>query len=172
MSDHNDEAARLARSGRPVWMVHILPPEWARPGKTGLGAVSLRSEMDAPSSLTLHGMDAGGAALEETLSLPPGQAAAGRRPFAGLAAISARQPVCAPLTLAAGGRTVTVRPAQWANLWMPPDGLWLLGYLAGDDLRRLTAPHNRLQPRVPVAALRPLPPLFARLRRWQAQRSP
>lgn len=180
-----DDLQKAIQAGLPVYLVHPLRAEWARPQVWGsLSRLSLKSECGAPVQVEIGGQNARREFVTESLTLPPLQRVFPQQEYYSLAYVrvhalpEARLGVHSPRL----GEVYLIHPHEWGNIWVYGMEIWLTGYLSREEFRRKAEvvyagtrvfQYSSTQTKnyaVPMSHLRPLPELFDRVRAWEATR--
>jgi hypothetical protein len=171
---------RAIEDGLPFHLLHTFPQApWSRstPWRS-LGQLVLKTDGGQPQAVEVGGQDRERAALAETLQLEPLQRTETSAEYYTLLYLHApRLPdntlgIHSPVL----GRTVLLKPTDWANIWVYGQQIFMVGWLSKGEFRkksrRLPAgaavrQYTRTQTEngaVPVTALRPLRELVDLLR--------
>jgi len=176
---------KVILAGRPVYLIHPMPAEWARPKVwLPLEQLALKSECEAPITVEIGGQDAERNFVTAALELPPSQRVAVEQVFCSLAYVQARRrpEVRIGIHSPARGEAYLVQPHGWGNIWVYGMDILLAGYLTHEEFRRkahvLPAGSRVFQYdqtrtknlAVPVTELRPLGQLFGRVKEWGVER--
>jgi len=167
---------------QPFHLIHSMPEAWAQPRTwQPLEKLALKSECEEPLTVEIGGMDAMRNFLTTPLELPPRKRLAVEQGFYSLGYIHARSQPEARLGIHSPvrGEVHLVHPHEWGNIWVYGMGILLAGYLTHEEFRRKahvlpigsrTFQYERTKVKnlaVPLAELRPLGPLFERVRTWE-----
>jgi hypothetical protein len=176
---------RAMIAGQPVYLIHPMPEEWARPRLwQPLEKLALKSECKAPITVEIGGQDAERNFVTSMLDLPPKMRVAVTQNFYSLAYVHAKQLPEARIGLHSPrrGEPYLVQPHQWGNIWVYGMDILLTGYLTHEEFRRKasvlpagsrTFQYDRTRMKnlaVPITDLQPPGNLFERVRAWEATR--
>lgn len=181
-----EEIGQVAQAGQPLFLVHPLRAEWARPNTwKSLGRLSLKSECDSPLQVEVGGQNEQRQFVTEALSLFPRQRVFLKNEYYTLAYLrvqtipQARVGIHSPCL----GQVYLIHPHEWGNIWVYGMDIWLMGYLTREEFRRKAEvvyagtrvfQYSSTQTKnyaVPMGNLRPLPELFARVRTWETRKT-
>jgi hypothetical protein len=169
------QAALAAR--QPVYLLHTLAEAaWlGRAGWRSLGRLALKSSLARPIRVEIGGQDAGRAAVVERLTLSPLTRVETQHAFYSLLYVRVPRLPEALLGVHSPALNLTrlIAPAEWFNIWVYGEEVFMAGWLTKAEFRalsrrlppgapvkqyRYTQAENRA---VPVQALRPLAELAA-----------
>ena len=173
---------RASAAGQPCLLVHRMPASWRKP-KTWkpIGPVALKSESAQPVTLEICGTDQDRHAVSASIQLEGGRRVELQSDFFSIASVQLRQPVPGRIALRNLERSIThvIGTRDFSNIWIYGMEIILAGYLASTDLRlpraaSLSARPGRPRPgsAVTVRRLKPLAPLFEKVKGWRATQSP
>jgi hypothetical protein len=183
-TNSNEEIQTAAQAGQPIYLIHPLAPEWARPAVWApLGRVSLKSECSVPVTVEVGGQDAEREFLTARYTLEPLTRVVVDLPLYSLAYLHVDTIPDARVGVhsTARGEVYLIQPHEWGNIWIYGMETWLTGYLTRDEFRRKASvifagsrvfQYSKTQTKnlsVPVADLRPLAELFERVKAWDAK---
>ncbi len=173
-------------AGQPLYLVHTMPPAWTRPRIwQSLAPLALKSESDQTTLIEIGGQAESREYLTRTVELPPRTRVTIHDPFFALSFLHVSHPPAARIGLhsPAMGQAYLINPFDWGNIWVYGMNIILTGYLTHDEFGRrssLLPPGSQVfqykktrtkNLAVPMADLKPLPNLFARLKTWTIQQS-
>ena len=181
-----EDMAKASAASQPVFLIHPLPDEWARPKTWApLAPLVLKSECADPVTVEAGGMDAERNFLTVKMELPPHQRVIVEPDFHSLAYIhvqgkpNARVGIHSPKC----GSAYIIPPLGWGNLWIYGMNIWLAGWLTHEEFRRKAnvlgreqasleyiRPHTKTLT-VPVRELNPCNPLFHRVKAWAEEKA-
>ena len=173
---------RAVGAGNPLYLIHTMPKDWAKPEHwTSLGKLVLKSDSDGPLSLELGGQDKEREFISEQLTLEPHTRTAVDADFYSLAYVhvdkmpDARMGIRSPEK----GETYLVPSSEWGNIQVYGMSVLLVGYLTREEFRNKAREipagsrvyqYNRTQTKnlgVPVRELKPLKPLFEKVKEFK-----
>jgi hypothetical protein len=172
-------------SGQPLYLIHPLPKEWARPQVwQPLGTLALKGEADQVLTVEVGGQDQARDFLTETVTLSPRTRVELQSEFYALDYLHVNLLPQGRLGLHCPARDeiYLIAPLEWGNIWVYGMDLLLTGYLTRDEFRRRSEvvpvgsrvyQYSRTRTKnlaVPVADLKPLGELFDRVREWEARK--
>jgi len=181
----HEELQHAMAAGQPLFLVHPLPDDWARPRLwLPLEKLALKSECDQPISVEIGGMDAARNFVTAALDLPSRARVPAPDDFHSLFYIHARRLPEARLGIHSPlrGEPLIVQPHEWGNIWVYGMDIWLTGWLAHEDYRRkahvlpigsrtFQYDHTRTKNlSVPVTELKPPGNLFERVCEWGSKK--
>jgi hypothetical protein len=184
-SPSQEDLQKVILVGQPVYLIHPMPAEWARPKIwIPLEKLALKSECVAPITVEVGGQDAERNITTVALELPPRQRVAVDQVFYSLAYVQARRrpEVRIGIHSPVRGEAYLVQPHGWGNIWVYGMNILLAGYLTHEEFRRkahvLPAGSPTFQydcTRVknlaaPLTELKPLGGLLALVKAWEAER--
>lgn len=180
-----EDVDKAMAAGQPVWLIHLLPEEWARPVNwLPLENLALKSECETPITIEIGGQDVGREFVNATLELPPKKSLPVEQSFTSLAYIhaaplpEARIGLHSPLR----GEAYIVPAYEWGNIWVYGMDILFAGWLTHEEYRRkakvlnpgmrtmqydCTRVKNLL---VPIADLNPLAPLLEKVKAWEMEK--
>jgi hypothetical protein len=172
-------------AGQLAYLLHPLPDGWARPVNwLPLPDLALKSECDAPVTLTLGGLDEARDYMTISVELPPRKRIVVPQTFYSLAYLHAdRRPearigVHSPRC----GDAHLVRPFEWTNLWVYGMKIILAGWLTHEEFHCQASLLNAGMPTfqlartrtknllVPLPELHPMDTLFDHVRAWEEEK--
>jgi hypothetical protein len=146
IASSGDSLARARERGQPDFLIHTMPPEWARPASwSTLGGLVLKSEGPETLRVELGGQAAGREFITARFELRPGERREVAEDFFALTYLhvsrlpEGRIGVHSP----ALKYTYLAGPADWENIWVYGMEIILAGYLPAGEFRRRA---HRLQP--------------------------
>jgi hypothetical protein len=181
-----DDADKAAAAGQPVYLVHPLPDEWARPVTwIPLEKLALKSECETPVTVEIGGMDAERNFVTATVDLPPRTRVPVEQAFHSVAYVHPRRrpEVRIGIHSPMRGDAYIIPPYEWGNLQVYGMDIWLAGWLTREEFRRKSYVLNAGQTTfqyahtrtknlaVPLTELNPLEPLFHRVKDWAAEKT-
>jgi hypothetical protein len=172
---------RALTAGQPCYLIHPLPMEWSRPTEwISLNPLTLKSESPEPLKVELGGQNVERGFQSEQLTLLPLCRMSVNQDFFALASVhpSLLPPGRLGLHSPRFAEAYIVYPTDWENIWVYGMEVILVGYLPRGEFRRRAhflpagsrvwqyarTRTNNLT--LPLGELRPLPDLFARVKRW------
>jgi hypothetical protein len=180
-----EDIRKAVDAGQRTYLVHPLQIDWARPQTwASLGRLALKSECSAPLSIEIGGQDEERNFITERLMLDPLTRSFAVNNYHSLAYIhtdnipGARVGIHSPVK----NETYLVQPHEWGNIWIYGMDIWLTGYITHEEFRRKASAifagsrvfqYSKTQTKnmsVPVADLRSLNELFARVREWEGSK--
>ncbi len=189
VATHRESVQQALQAGQPVYLLHALPPEWAKPVHwESLGELALKSEAPQEAHVTLGGQDARRDFRTCEMRLPPGVRRACPQSFHSLIFIRTHHLPTHRIGIHAPARGETcivpplISPRGWDNLWVYGMRIILVGYITKREFRRKARrlpPNSRTfqYPRtrtenfaLPVADLHPMRHLLHSARAWQQKR--
>jgi hypothetical protein len=180
-----EDLSRALDAGQPIYLIHPLPDEWARPADwLPLEKLALKSECEAPITVEIGGQNVGREFVTATLDLLPKERVPVEQSFTSLAYIHAvRHPEARiGLHCSQRGEACIVPPHEWGNIWVYGMEFLLTGWLTHEEYRRKakvlnpgmhTLQYDRTHVKnllVPMVGLNPLAPLLAHVKKWEAER--
>lgn len=180
----HEEIQKALVAGQPLWMVHPMPAEWARPEGWGpLGELLVKGDISEAIELTLHGLEEGRGYVSRRVTLAPRERVSAGDGFYALNALHTESLPDGPVGVHSPGlgETLLVSSYQWGNIWVYGIRMYFLGYISQGDYNRQAKklPAGKLETfdrcgerelvGVPVGALRPLSDLFSRAASWARQ---
>jgi hypothetical protein len=171
-------------AGQPVYLIHPMPEDWARPKVwQPLAKLALKSECASPITVEIGGQDAERNFVTATLELPPRTRVAVEGNFHAVAHLHARSRPAARIGIHSplNGAARLVQPHEWGNIWIYGMDILLAGYLTHEEFRRKahvlpagsrTFQYDQTRTKnlsVPLAELQPLAPLFEKVKEWEAR---
>jgi hypothetical protein len=182
-----EDMEKAAAAGQPVYLIHPLPGEWARPANwLPLEGLALKSECEAPVNVEIGGQDEARSFVTARLELSPRQRTVIDREFYSLAYVHAERRPEARLGLHSPrrGAPYLIASNEWGNIWVYGMRVLFTGWLTHEEFRRKASVLNAGQPtfqyartrtrnlQVPMAELNPLGELFEKIKAWEAQKEP
>jgi hypothetical protein len=176
-----EDIQKAVSAGQRMYLIHPLHTDWSRPQAWApLGRLALKSECNAPISVEIGGQDVERNFITETLTLEPLTRCFAENNYYSLAYIHADSIPTARLGVHSPGKNeiYLVQPHEWGNIWIYGMDIWLTGYILHEEFRRKASAifagsrvfqYSKTQTKnlsVPVADLRSLNELFARVREW------
>ena len=180
-----EDIEKAAASSEPLYLIHPLPDEWARPPAwIPFESLALKSECETPITVELGGQDVERNFITETLELPPKTRVCAKQIFHSLAYIHARRrpEVRIGLHSPVRGEAVLIQSHEWGNIWVYGMDILLTGWLTHEEFRRKasvlnagmqTFQYDRTRAKnllVPVVDLKPLLSLLEKVRDWATQK--
>ncbi len=180
-----EDVGRALDAGQPIYLIHPLPDEWARPADwLPLEKLALKSECEAPISVEIGGQNVGREFVTASLDLPPKERVPVEQSFTSLAYIHATRHPEARIGLHSPqrGEAYIVPPHEWGNIWVYGMEILLTGWLTHEEYRRKakvlnpgmhTLQYDRTHVKnllVPMVGLNPIAPLLAQVKKWEAER--
>jgi hypothetical protein len=180
-----EDLKKAEQARQPRCLVHVMPDAWGKPQAwTPIGPLALKSDSEAPLQVELEGQAEDRSYLTCTVRLPPRTRVPAPDPFYALSCVRVDRLPGARLGVHSPVRKEIhlIQPLEWGNIWVYGMDILLAGYLTRDEFRRrasLIQPgsrvfqYDRTRARnlaVPVADLKPLADLFARVREWETGR--
>ena len=180
-----EDIEKAAASGQPLYLIHPLPDEWARPTAwISLESLALKSECEASITVELGGQDAERNFITETLELPPKTRVGAKQPFYSLAYLHARRRPEGRIGLHSPvhGEAVLIHPHEWGNIWVYGMDILLTGWLTHEEFRRKasvlnagmqTFQYDRTRTKnllVPTTELKPIISLLDKVKAWETQK--
>ncbi len=136
---HSTDTAKAAAKGLPIYMVHTPPPtHWAGLSQwRSLGELALKSDSEEAITVEIGGQDAHRRALRERVKLPPHARTTPKHDYFSVLYLSAPRLPGAVIGLHSPAlqQTHLMRPADWANIWIYGQRLYLCGWLNKHDFR-------------------------------------
>jgi hypothetical protein len=176
---------KVIHAGQPVYLIHPLPVEWARPKIwIPLEKLALKSECEAPITVEVGGQDVERNFVTAALELPPRQRVKVDQVFYSLAYVHAlsRPEVRIGIHSPVRGEPYLVQPHGWGNIWVYGMDILLAGYLTHEEFRRKAHvlpvgsrvfQYDQTRAKnlsVPLMELKPLGNLFGRVREWESKK--
>jgi hypothetical protein len=176
---------RALAAGQPAFLIHPMPPTWARPLKwASLRPISLKSMASHPVQLELGGQILDRSFGSEKLALGPKTEARLDHDFHTLAYLHVDHSPDGEVRVHGRARNdYSIAPTDWGNIWVYGMEIVMAGYLRRGEFHReaeilpvgsRVLQYARTRTRnlaLPAASLRPLAELFDRVQRWEERRS-
>ena len=134
-----EDMAKAIQADQPVYLVHALPRNWARPDRWApLENLAMKSEADEPLSIEIGGLEAKRNFVTVRVALPSRQRIQVDEPFYSLGYVRALQPVKGRLGLHSlhHGETHIIRPEDWGNIWIYGKEILLAGWMSHAEFRQ------------------------------------
>lgn len=180
------DTAKAQAANQPIFLIHPLPDEWARPvGWAPMTPLALKSECAEPLTVEIGGQDAEGHFVTQTLELPPRQRIVPPIELYTVSYLHVSRPPEARIGLhsAVRGETYLIQPSEWENIWVYGMDIFLVGWITRREFRRKakmlpigtpTFQYTHTKTKnlaVPMQALHPFADLFERIRNEKEQDS-
>ncbi len=180
------EVQKAESAGSPVYLVHAMPPAWARPQAwIPLGPLAIKSEADEPLTVELGGQNGAREFVTRSMVLPPHKRMEVDGDFHSLAYVHVANKPEKRLGIhsPSRGETYLIQPIDWGNVWVYGLRIYLTGWITREEFRQRASllpegsrvfQYDRTRTKnlaVPIADLRSLPELLGRARDWAAARS-
>jgi hypothetical protein len=177
------EQDRAFTAGKPAFLIHLLPRQWARPVNwLPFEKLVLKSEMDQPIEVELGGLDAQRNFVTTKMDLPPHTKITIEKTFYSIAYVNVKQKPTARVGLYCPrlGEAHLIHPFDWGNLWISGMDIFLAGWLTHDEFHHHA---SRLGPgvhtlqfdrtrvnnlQVPMSELNPIGSLLEQVRKSDA----
>ncbi|HLF75432.1 MAG TPA: hypothetical protein VI524_13840 [Anaerolineales bacterium] len=178
-----DDLKRVIEADQPHYLIHAMPDSWARPSAWApLGRLALKSESEWSQTVEIGGQDEGREMLSRLVEVPPRTRIEIGDGFFSLSYIHIKSLPDARIGVHSPARKEThlISGTDWGNIWVYGMDVLLAGYLAREEFSRRASPiqagarvfqYQRTRTKnlaVPVADLKPLSELFARVKEWNA----
>lgn len=171
-------------AGQPLYLVHAMPKAWTRPHVwQSLAPLALKSEADETLNVEIGGQAENREFMTRTVELPPRTRVEVADPFFAVSFLhisslpAARIGIYSPRR----GEPYIISPFEWGNIWVYGLDIILTGYITYDEFGRRSQPlppnsrvfqYERTKTKnltMPIADLKPLPDLFARVKAWASR---
>ncbi len=176
---------KAINAGRPIYLVHTMPPAWIRPHVWMPLGLVLKSDVDEPLELEMGGQDAGREFVIHGVQLPPHTRLQINVDFHSLAYVHVKSRPEARLGIHSTSRreTYVIQSVEWSNIWVYGMRIYLTGWITREEFRQRASllqegsrvfqyDHTRIRNlAVPVSDLRPLSDLLSRVRTWTGAQS-
>ena len=185
MAASQDDLAKALDASQPAYLVHALSKAWSKPSNwQPLAPLTLKSESDETLTVEIGGQAAGREFLTRTLELPPRTRVKVEDGFYAVSSIHVNRLPGARVGIHSSymGEPYIIDPFTWGNIWLYGMDITLTGYIPYEEFRQKS---SQIQPgsrvfqysktktknlAVPVADLKPLPELFERVKKWNADK--
>ncbi len=178
------EIRKAQAAGQPLYLVHAMPKAWTRPHAwQSLTPLALKSAADETMNVEIGGQAENREFMTRTVELPPRTRVEVTDPFFAVSFLhisslpAARIGIHSPCR----GEPYIISPFEWGNIWVYGMDIILTGYITYDEFGRRSQPlppnsrvfqYNRTKTKnltMPIADLKPLPNLFARVKDWASR---
>lgn len=178
-----EDIQKAVQAGQNIYLIHPLRSDWARPDIWApLGRLALKSECDVPLTIEIGGLDADRNFISETLRLEPLTRVFAENQYHCLTYVHSDIVPNARLGLHSARLhdVYLIQTHEWGNIWIYGMETWLAGYMTHDEFRRKSSSifagsrvfqYSKTQTKnlsVPVADLRSLDDLLARVKDWNS----
>jgi hypothetical protein len=179
-----DDIQRALSAGQPVFLIHSLPNQWARPVHwRKLGRLKMKSESEEEINVEIGGQDEEHKFKIRNVKLPSGRRVQLSEEWYTVSYLSVnhlpprRIGIHSPVLDA----TYIIHPYEWSNIWVYGMKIILAGYITRGEFRRranLVPSGSQVfqYPRtltdnmgVPLPTLHPMSDLFTRTQNWAQQ---
>ena len=173
---------RAVGAGNPLHLIHTLTKDWAKPAQWGsLGKLVLKSEYDAPLTIELGGQNQDRDFVSERITLEPHKRLETEATFHTLAYVHTEKMPDARIGIysATKNETYLIPSSEWGNIQVYGMSVLLVGYLTREEFRQKAREipagsrvyqYNRTKTKnlgVPVGELKPLRPLFEKVKNYE-----
>jgi hypothetical protein len=176
-----EDLKKVIAGRQPKYLIHTMPEAWTRPAKwDSLGALTLKSESEAPQIVEIGGQTEGREMQSLTVLVPPRTRVKIDERLFSLDYMHIKTPPEARIGIhsPAVQETHLIGPMDWGNIWVYGLDILLAGYLTHEEFSRSASSippgtrvfqYDRTRTKnlaVPVSDLKPLSELFERVKDW------
>lgn len=180
-----NDLKKVVETHQPHYLIHAMPDAWRKPQTWHpLGPLVLKSESDAGMLIEVNGQDEARGILTRVVNLPPQKRVTISDPFYSVTSIHVKKIPEARLGIHSPSikEVHIVPPLEWGNIWVYGMEIFLAGYISRTEFRKRAKPipvdskvfqyaHTKTKNlAVPVAGLKPMRDLFARVKEWAEKR--
>jgi hypothetical protein len=176
------DVKKAAEAGRPIHLIHAMPPRWVRPHAwVPLAPLALKSESEEPLTLELGGQNTSREFITQEVRLPPRTRLEIPAGFYSLAYVHARARPSARLGIhsPAQPETYIIQPTEWGNIWVYGMRIYLTGWITRQEFRQRASllpegsrvfQYDRTRTKnlaLPISRLHSMGELLSRTRTWE-----